>query len=111
MNLSSLVGYRLLEERKARKLSQDAAGALAGVSREMWGRYERGALPGSEVLLALAASGFDIGYILTGQRTPKAVLSAEEASLLDNYNNATEQGKAAARAVLEAVSVQKQKAA
>lgn len=111
MNLSSLVGNRLQEERKNRGLSQAEAGAVAGVSREMWGRYERGALPGGEALLALAAAGFDVGYILTGQRTPKAVLSAEESSLLDNYHHADEKGKAAARAVLEAVSSQKQKAA
>lgn len=40
----------------------------------MWARYEAGAEPGSAVLTRLAASGIDVGFVLTGAKTPKAVL-------------------------------------
>lgn len=59
---------RLAEQRKTRQLSQVDAASLCGVSREMWGRYERGrAKPGSDVLDALARAGWDVSYILTGK--------------------------------------------
>lgn len=103
---------RLREERERLGHSQDSFGVLAGVTKQSQHMYESGKRqPDMVYMTAIAQAGADVLYILTGQRTPKAVLSAEEAALLDNYNNATEQGKAAARAVLDAVSVQKQKAA
>ncbi len=73
VNPSSLVGYRLREERERLGLKQSEIAELAGVSREMWGRYERGALPGSEVLIALASikspEKLDVLYVITGQRS------------------------------------------
>jgi transcriptional regulator with XRE-family HTH domain len=103
---------RLREERARLGLHQKDVASLVGMTPRAQLMYEAGDRhPDSKYLAALAANGFDVLYILTGQRTPKAVLSAEETALLDNYNNSTDQGKAAARAVLEAVSVKKQKAA
>jgi transcriptional regulator with XRE-family HTH domain len=75
-NLSSLcqgvhvnLGSRIAEERRDHKLSQQALAELCGVSREIWGRYERGlAMPGSEVLVHAAAAGIDVLYVLTGRR-------------------------------------------
>ena len=56
MNIDSL-GERMRESRKALQLSQDDVASRCGVSREMWGKYERGAaIPGGEVLAAMAAA-------------------------------------------------------
>ncbi len=98
MDFSSLVSPRVAEERKRLGLSQEAAGQTCGVSREMWGKYERGkAVMGTEVLSLFAAAGADVLYILTVQRSG-AVASApalkpDEAALLDNYRHSPEDQK------------------
>jgi len=97
MNIDSL-GERMRESRKALQLSQDDVASRCGVSREMWGKYERGAaIPGGEVLAAMAAAGFDIVYVLTGARTlpvsERATLSMRQRALLDNYEHTDEPGK------------------
>lgn len=64
---SSQLGARLREVREGLGLSQASAAAVAGVSREHWGRCERGlTVPGSEMLAAFAAAGADAQYVLTG---------------------------------------------
>lgn len=64
----SLFGERLKEARKSLGLNQSNAADLAGVTREHWGRCERGlGMPGGEVLAALANAGADVRYILTGK--------------------------------------------
>lgn len=63
----SLFGERLKKSRKDLGLSQSDAAELVGVTREHWGRCERGlGMPGGEVLAALANAGADVLYILTG---------------------------------------------
>lgn len=95
----SLFGARLRDERKFLRLSQEDAAGLAGISREHWGRCERGqAVLGGEVLAALALAGADVHYILTGERK----LSSEKRELLALYDNATLEGKAAAVSALAA---------
>lgn len=72
-------GSRLAEQRKQRKLSQVDAALLCDVSREMWGRYERGrAKPGSDVLDALAQAGWDVSYILTGKSVDERQSALED---------------------------------
>lgn len=99
MTFSSLVGERLREARKDLGLNQAEIAELAGVSREYWGRMERGAsVPGGEVLAALALRGADVTYILTGQRSGEAVpaapaLTPRQQALLDNYEHTDEAGK------------------
>ena len=90
VNYSSLCGERVTEERQRLGLSQADAGALCGVSREMWGKYERGkAVMGTEVLSRFALNGADALYILTGQRNAATpALKPDEAALLDNYRHA-----------------------
>ncbi len=67
--------------------SQAEVAEMVGVSREMWGKYERGiAMPGSEVLIKLSRLGFDVGYIISGQRTP--VISDEEMLILTAWRKA-----------------------
>jgi len=66
--------YRVLEERKRLGLSQADAAAACGVSREMWGKYERGAAsPGCDVMAAFSKTGADVLYILTGRREQPAL--------------------------------------
>lgn len=111
MNPVSLFGDRLKEERERLGLSQAAAGAAAGVSREMWGKYERGAMPGGEVILSLAGTGFDMNYLFTGQRgaAPAPVLSREEAALLDNFRHCPPEGRACIKATSDAFAKSKGK--
>ena len=109
MDFSSLVSPRVAEERKRLGLSQESAGQACGVSREMWGKYERGkAVMGTEVLALFAAAGADVLYILTGQRSgaaaPTPALKPEEATLLDNYRHASPEGKKAIKATSDALA-------
>jgi len=93
MNFNSLFAPRIREERERLGLTQAEAGERCGVSREIWGKYERGkATPGGEVLFSFAQIGGDIQYIFTGQRSV-GVLPPRESALLDNYRNSDEEGK------------------
>jgi len=99
----SLFGARLKEERKALGLSQEEAAIQMGVTREHWGRCERGlAVPGGEVLAALATAGADVIYILTGQggKASPVALSAEEQVLLSHYREASKEVRRAALGAL-----------
>jgi len=110
VNSISLFGERLREERERLGLSQATAGAAAGVSREMWGKYERGAMPGGEVLLCLAKSDFDMAYLFTGQRgvssAPAPALKPDEAALLDNYRHCSVEGKNAVKTTVSCLAQQ-----
>lgn len=67
MNSGSEIGERIKAMREARGWSQTEAAERVGISREMWGKYERGiAQPGRKVLEDMAAAGLDTGYIITG---------------------------------------------
>ena len=93
MNFISLSSPRLKEERERLKLTQAELAERCGVSREIWGKYERGqAAPGGEVLFALAQVGADVQYIITGKRSGDA-LPNREASLLDNYRQSDDRGR------------------
>lgn len=112
---SSLVGGRLKEARKALGLNQAQAAELAGVSREHWGRLERGAaVPGGEVLAALAVRQVDVNYLLTGMggvlvaSAPlAAALRPDQEALLDNYEHADNVGRQAAQRLLDPQSQRK----
>lgn len=105
---SSLFFDRLKEARKLLGLSQSDAADLVGVTREHWGRCERGlAVPGGEVLAALAEAGADVRYILTGKRDfePPMKLAAEEETMLDYFRQANKEArKAALRALLSSTA-------
>lgn len=82
--------YHLKEERKRLGLSQAVLASECGVSREMWGKYERGqASPNCEVMEKLAGLGINVLYILTGRREAEA-LSTEEKLLIERYRVADE---------------------
>lgn len=79
---------RLAEERQRLKLTQAQAATLCDVSRDVWGKYERGeTAPGSQVLFHFAAHGADVSYLLTGVRSSGAGMSDEECSLLERFRN------------------------
>lgn len=100
---NSLFADRLKAERKRLALSQSAAAAIAGVSREMFCRYERGALPGADVLIALGAGGFDVGFIVTGKLgSGLDQLAPDEVLLLKRYRQASQVVRTALDAVLTA---------
>ena len=94
---TSLVGIRLREERERIGITQADAALLAGCTREQWGRYERGANASADVLLRLQGQGFDVNYILGGQRlmNAEATLTDEEAALLRCFRAARPEGKSA----------------
>lgn len=92
MNLDSPRGTRLREQRKKLRLKQAEAAAACLVSREMWGKYERGiATPGGPVLAAMSTIGIDIEYVLNGQPTRvRGALDAVRASseIASRFENA-----------------------
>lgn len=106
----SLFGGRLKDARKELGISQSEAADLVGVSREHWGRCERGlGMPGGEVLAALANAGADVRYILTGKRDfdPPPKLTPEEETMLDYFQQASREArKAALRALLSTTTEQ-----
>lgn len=96
------MGRRLAEERHRLGLTPDRAAHLGGIGRASHYRYEAGSkAPPSEYLLALAAHGLDVLYVLTGQRGVNTVglLSAEESALVDNYRASSSEHRASIRAV------------
>lgn len=102
MENSSLFGKRLKEERNKLGLKQAEIAEKCGISREMWGKYERGEnQPGSEKLLSFQKVGIDINYVIHGIRAdtirPSENLpeyTAEEAELLALFRQSSELGRA-----------------
>ncbi|MFV0625182.1 helix-turn-helix domain-containing protein [Sphingomonas sp. ac-8] len=87
------VGVRLREARRASGLNQTDFAARAGVSRNSQTEYETGkTAPNTDYLGRLAALGFDVAYILTGQRAESA-LSSDEAKVLDRFRNLDSEGQ------------------
>ncbi|MCE1610729.1 helix-turn-helix domain-containing protein [Enterobacter kobei] len=103
MSFTSQCIDRLKSERKRLSLNQADAAALCGVSRETWGKYERGSMvPGGDVLLSFAINGANIQYILTGEETGGNLLTRDELGLVNNYRSAPLPVKAAVLAALTA---------
>ena len=101
MNNSSLFSVRLKSERTRLGLTQAEIAGKCNVSREMWGKYERGvALAGSE-------------FLFSGVRS--VPLTETETALLEDYRESNEQGKEAiektASALAEAAALTARKVA
>ena len=77
----SAVAERLKEERVRLGLNQDALAAAAGLKRNAQINYEKGERsPDSDYLVAVAALGVDVGYVLTGQQSrpvPEGYISVQ----------------------------------
>jgi transcriptional regulator with XRE-family HTH domain len=108
----STKGNRLREEREKLGISQEELGAIGGVSRNAQGRYESDdRAPDWVYLERLAQHGVDVLYVITGQRVQAAaaVLTGEEATLIENYRHAAAEGRQAAATVLSALAQQQKK--
>lgn len=106
MNIDSL-GARLKRIRKDLGKNQDEMALTCGVSREMWGKYERGlAMPGGDVLVKIATEGADVQYVLTGEerQTSPESLSVEEALMLQYFREAPPAVRKAAMGALLSVA-------
>jgi transcriptional regulator with XRE-family HTH domain len=92
-----------MEERKRLGRTQDEFAAVAGVTRNPYGVWEKGATaPDAKQLSALAGIGADVQYIVTGIRSDVA-LAPDERELLALYRAAPLTGKAAAVGALQGV--------
>jgi transcriptional regulator with XRE-family HTH domain len=95
MENANYLPERLKNERIRAGWSQSEAAEKVGVSREMWGKYERGlSLPGVDVFSKFVDAGADMNYLVTGSYLLTATESSEETILLTNYRKASEEGKA-----------------
>lgn len=98
-------GDRLRDERVRLGLSQEDLALAGGVNRNTQGSYERGARnPDTAYLMAVAGLGVDIGFVLTGQKQISD-LSGEEAQIIDQYRNISEDDQKMIRRMLEAMAV------
>ncbi|OEC35688.1 Transcriptional regulator, contains XRE-family HTH domain [Pseudomonas cuatrocienegasensis] len=101
------IGDRLKEERQRLGLNQSDFAALAGVAKNSQLNYEKGERsPDAAYLAAVAASGVDVLYIVTGKRTPEPSdsLSAAEADLLERYRELPEVDRAHINRVARALA-------
>ena len=104
------INLRLRELRLNAQMTQEAMGAVGGVRKQAQHLYESGERrPDSEYLERLASNGFDVLYILTGQRSqvvaPQDLLPPDERILLDNYRAAPDAVRAGIKTTLGAFAV------
>ena len=103
-------GERLRSERERLQLTQEQFADVGGASKRAQAAWEKGdQVPNAEFLASVATIGVDVLYVVTGQRMPLSAdtLSTDEAALVDNYQHADEEGRAAARRVLSSLAKQK----
>ena len=101
------IGERLKEERQRLGLNQSDFAALAGVTKNSQLNYEKGERsPDTAYLAAVAESGVDVQYVVTGKRTPDPSdsLSAAEADLLERYRELPEADRTHTSRVVRALA-------
>lgn len=92
---------RLKEERKRLGLKGLDLASISGVSVVAQSNYETGKrCPDAVYLSALADVGFDVHYLLTGERAQEQRLTPEQRVLLAQWEAASPALRAAAMAVL-----------
>jgi len=88
---------RFAAERKRLQLSQAEVAKAINKTREMVGRYERGAsTPSGDALAELSNIGMDIYYVLVGRKVGEpspVLLKPDELALLDIYRSLQEEDK------------------
>lgn len=106
---------RFKAERERLALTQPQLAVAVGVGKTTVINWEKGSSSPTALHLAqLTTLGFDVLYVLTGQRSQPAAapaLTRDEEALLDNYKHADDEGRLAAQQVLTALSKQRKKAA
>lgn len=102
------ISERLRQEREKLNITQAEMAEAGGVKPQAVSLYESGKRsPDAKYLERVASIGVDVGYVLTGVRTVTQEMNREERALIDNYRASDERGRAAARAVLDAIPKQK----
>lgn len=106
MEILISIGERLREEREALGKTQGEFAAVAGAAnvpgatRQSQAKYEKGlAAPSAAYMAAIAATGADVLYILTGKRGG-VVLDAGERQLLTLFKDASKEVRHAALGAL-----------
>lgn len=89
---------RLKSERERLQLSQPRVAELANVGKTTVINWEKGAsAPDAVQLSALAATGIDVLFVITGQRSqglpPAATLPPDQQVLITNYERCKPEGK------------------
>ena len=83
------IGARLREERERLGMSQPAFAAIAATTKQTLFSWETGkTAPDGFQLSVLAGAGVDVMFVLSGTRNASA-LSADEATVLQYYREAT----------------------
>ncbi|QEY63385.1 transcriptional regulator [Metapseudomonas lalkuanensis] len=88
-------------------LKQEELGQIGGVNRNTQGSYEKGERnPDAAYLVAVAAVGVDIMYVLSGARDISSAdeLSPAESRVLANYRALPEEDKASVRRLTDALA-------
>ncbi len=103
----SALGNRLYEERNRLTLTQEELAQIGGVNRNTQRNYEKGERnPDAVYLMAIAAIGVDIMYVLTGNRNISTVgeLTPAESKVLANYRSLPDADKASVRRLTDALA-------
>jgi len=97
---------RLRIERQSLGLSQFDVADLLGVNQKTVARWEKETAIPSDKLQSLHAHGFDVVYVLTGQRMPRPAegLSERESAVLDNFRSLPEEDRAAVQRLTNALA-------
>lgn len=83
------IGTRLKEERLRLKFSQTEFAGIGGVQRDAQLRYEKGMrFPDAAYLSAIAKSGADVTYIITGRHATD-MLNPKETTILESLRAAS----------------------
>lgn len=97
-------GARLRSERERLGLSQVKVAGLIGLSADTLARYESGAEPSVRALAQLHANGFDIVYIVSGQ---KGMLDTgphdQESELVTRFRELSHRGRQSMFMTLDAL--------
>ena len=99
-----LIGARLKDERRRLSLNQEDFAAVGGVKKPSQIAYEQGKRsPDIAYLMAVAAIGVDVLYVLTGKISSDA-LTDDENTLLAGYRKLDLRGKAGALGAISGMS-------
>jgi transcriptional regulator with XRE-family HTH domain len=95
-------GERLKAERSRLGLNQSEFAALGGVKQHAQFQYEKGLRrPNSDYLIALAATGVDVHFLLTGEKAAH-LGSAEEQRVVAGFRALDARRREALLALIEA---------